>query len=74
MSEKNDRIRLSPARSVLLAAIYAGLIYAKGDYVGLMDVDLQDPPKFLGEMYRTLETGEYDCVAARAMTFVRTCT
>ena len=47
------------------AAIYAGLIYAKGDYVGLMDVDLQDPPKFLGEMYRTLETGEYDCVAAR---------
>lgn len=47
------------------AAIYAGLIHAKGDYVGLMDVDLQDPPKFLGEMYRTLETGEYDCVAAR---------
>lgn len=47
------------------AAIYAGLTHAKGDYVGLMDVDLQDPPKFLGEMYRTLETGEYDCVAAR---------
>ncbi len=37
----------------------------KGDYVGLMDVDLQDPPKVPGEMYRTLETGEYDCVAAR---------
>ena len=26
---------------------------------------MQDPPKFLGEMYRTLETGEYDCVASR---------
>ena len=36
------------------AAIYAGLIHAKGDYVGLMDVDLQDPPTFLGEMYRRL--------------------
>lgn len=47
------------------AAIYAGLVHAKGDYVGLMDVDLQDPPKLLIEMYRTLETGEYDCVAAR---------
>ena len=47
------------------AAMVAGLEKAKGDYVVMMDVELQDPPKFLGEMYRTLETGEYDCVAAR---------
>ena len=47
------------------AAIYAGLQNAGGNYAAIMDVDLQDPPKFLGEMYRTLETGEYDCVAAR---------
>ena len=47
------------------AGIYAGLKYATGDYVGLMDVDLQDPPEMLTEMYNILETGEYDCVATR---------
>lgn len=31
------------------AAIYAGLTHAKGDYVGLMDVDLQDPQSSLGK-------------------------
>lgn len=47
------------------AGIYAGLKYATGDYVGLMDVDLQDPPELLIEMYNILEKGEYDCVATR---------
>ena len=47
------------------AGIYAGLKYATGDYVGLMDVDLQDPPEMLIEMYNVLEEGEYDCVATR---------
>ena len=47
------------------AGIYAGLKYATGDYVGLMDVDLQDPPEMLTEMYNILETGEYDCAATR---------
>ena len=47
------------------AGIYAGLKYATGDYVGLMDVDLQDPPEMLIEMYNTLEEKEYDCVATR---------
>lgn len=49
------------------AAIYAGLQHAKGDYVGLMDVDLQDPPEMLIEMYQILEEGEYDCVGTRRM-------
>ncbi|MDO4170431.1 MAG: glycosyltransferase family 2 protein [Lachnospiraceae bacterium] len=47
------------------AAIYAGLQHAKGDYVGLMDVDLQDPPEMLIQMYHILEEGEYDCVGTR---------
>ncbi len=47
------------------AGIYAGLKYATGDYVGLMDVDLQDPPEMLIEMYNILEEKEYDCVATR---------
>ena len=47
------------------AAMYAGLRHAKGDYVALMDADLQHPPAMLEEMYRELQSGEYDCVAAR---------
>lgn len=44
------------------AAIYAGLQAANGDYVVLMDVDLQDPPSFLPKMYSLLESGQYDAV------------
>ncbi|RVU69873.1 MULTISPECIES: glycosyltransferase family 2 protein [Lactobacillus] len=47
------------------AAIYAGLKNAPGDYVVLMDVDLQDPPEFLPKMYQLLESGEYDAVGCR---------
>ena len=47
------------------AAIYAGLQAATGDYVVLMDVDLQDPPSFLPQMYSLLETGKYDAVGCR---------
>jgi glycosyltransferase involved in cell wall biosynthesis len=47
------------------AALYAGLKYAKGKYVAVMDVDLQDPPSILPEMYKTLDEGIYDCVATR---------
>ena len=50
------------------AAMYAGLEYAKGDYVAIMDVDLQDPPSLLREMYDTLNDGDYDCVASRRVT------
>lgn len=47
------------------AAMYAGLKRASGDYVAIMDADLQDPPRLLIEMYETLNKKEYDCVATR---------
>lgn len=47
------------------AAIYAGLTRGRGDFVGLMDVDLQDPPSLILEMLAILREGEYDCVATR---------
>ena len=50
------------------AAIYAGLKEARGEYVVLMDADLQDPPETLCEMYGKLCSGEYDCVATRRTT------
>ena len=47
------------------AAIYAGLTHASGDFVGLMDVDLQDPPSLIPGMVKSLREEEYDCVATR---------
>ena len=47
------------------AALYAGLSASSGNYVAVMDVDLQDPPYLLKEMYFTIKTTEYDCVATR---------
>lgn len=50
------------------AAMYAGFCNAKGDYVAVMDADMQDPPSLLPEMLAILETGEYDSVATRRVT------
>lgn len=47
------------------AALYAGLQKATGDYVAVMDVDLQDPPELLPKMVKIVENGEYDAVATR---------
>lgn len=47
------------------AGIYAGLKHARGDYVVIMDVDLQDPPEMLGQMYETVVKEGYDCAATR---------
>ena len=50
------------------AAIYAGLKNAAGDYVAVMDVDLQDPPDMLPKMYKILEEEGYDSVATKRST------
>jgi glycosyltransferase involved in cell wall biosynthesis len=47
------------------AGLYAGLEAATGDYVVVMDADLQDPPEYLPEMYKYITSGEYDCVGMR---------
>lgn len=72
-SEKVKLLRTRDKRIALIrfsrnfgkeAAMLAGLRAAKGDYVVIMDADLQHPPSLLGEMIETLESGEYDTVAA----------
>ena len=50
------------------AAMYAGLEHAKGDYVTIMDADLQDPPSLLKEMYRLAEEEGYECIGTRRVT------
>lgn len=47
------------------AAMYAGLQSATGDYVAVMDVDLQDPPELLPSMYKTLKKEAFDCVGTK---------
>ena len=47
------------------AAIYAGLQHASGDYVVIMDADLQDPPSLLPELYAAVKTEGYDSAATR---------
>lgn len=48
------------------AAMLAGLKYATGDYVTTMDVDLQDPPYLLEEMFQSIKEEGYDCVATKS--------
>lgn len=50
------------------SAMYAGFCNARGDYVAVMDADLQDPPALLPEMFALLQSGEYDSVATRRET------
>lgn len=47
------------------AAMYAGFCNATGDYVAIMDADMQDPPDLLPEMLKLIESGKYDSVATR---------
>lgn len=47
------------------AGLYAGLEATTGDYVVVMDADLQDPPEYLPTMYKYISSGEYDCVGMR---------
>lgn len=50
------------------AGIYAGLNKSTGDYVTLMDVDLQDPPELLPKMYNLIKEEGYDSVGTRRVT------
>jgi len=50
------------------AAMYAGFTYAAGDYVAVMDADLQDPPALLPDMMKAIREEGYDSVATRRVT------
>lgn len=50
------------------SAMFAGLEHAKGDYITLMDADLQDPPSLLPEMYRLIKEEGYDTIGTRRVT------
>lgn len=50
------------------SAIYAGLENSHGDYVVIMDADLQDPPALIPEMFNALENEGFDCVGSRRVT------
>ncbi len=50
------------------AAIYAGLEKSTGNFVTLMDADLQDPPSLLMEMYQAVTKENYDAVGTRRTT------
>ncbi len=50
------------------AAMLAGLEHTCGDYVAIMDADLQDPPELIIEMYNGIKEEGYDCVGLRRMT------
>ena len=47
------------------SGMYAGLKNSRGDYVVVMDADLQHPPAFLPQMYNYVKNGEFDCATTR---------
>lgn len=67
MSEKDKRVRyISFSRNFgKEAGMYAGLENAKGDYVVIMDADLQHPPAFIPDMYNYVSREGYDCATTR---------
>lgn len=67
LADKDKRVRyISFSRNFgKESGMYAGLQNAKGDFVVVMDADLQHPPAFLPEMYRAVKDGEYDCATTR---------
>ncbi|MBO7718888.1 MAG: glycosyltransferase family 2 protein [Methanosphaera sp.] len=50
------------------SALYAGLEKSCGDYVVVIDVDLQDPPELICQMLDIVEGEDYDIVATRRST------
>lgn len=70
LAKKDKRVRyISFSRNFgKEAAMLAGLEYSVGDYVAIMDADLQDPPSMLHDMYDGIKNEGYDCVATRRVT------
>lgn len=70
LSNNNEKIKyISFSRNFgKESALYAGLNKSEGDYVVIMDVDLQDPPSLLPEMIDLIENSDYDIVATRRTT------
>ena len=70
LKNKDDKVRfISFSRNFgKEAAMFAGIEASTGDYVTLMDADLQDPPALLREMYDTIKNEGYDCVGTRRVT------
>lgn len=50
------------------SAMYAGLEKAKGEYVAILDADMQDPPSLIPDMIKALDNDECDIIAARRVT------
>lgn len=67
LADKDKRVRyISFSRNFgKESGMYAGLKNSKGDYVVVMDADLQHPPSFLPEMYSYVKDGQYDCATTR---------
>ena len=70
LNQKDSKVRyISFSRNFgKEAAMYAGLEAADGDYVTLMDADLQDPPSLLRQMYDAIKNEGYDSVGTRRVT------
>ncbi len=65
LSKKDKRVRfISFSRNFgKESGMYAGLENATGDYVAIMDADMQDPPEMIKTMYDSIQNEGYDCVA-----------
>lgn len=70
LAERNSKIKyISFSRNFgKESAIYAGLENATGDFVTMMDADLQDPPSLLKEMYKLIKEEDYDAIGMRRST------
>ena len=70
LSQKDNKVKyISFSRNFgKEAAMLAGLESAQGDYITLMDADLQDPPALLRKMYDLIKNEGYDCVGTRRVT------
>lgn len=67
LSQKDNRVRfISFSRNFgKEAGMYAGLKNSKGDYIVVLDADLQHPPEFIPKMYEFVKDGQFDCATTR---------